>query len=118
MEREKSQNRDNRTLSSDPGVPGFEGQGREAVDLRRESSHATWPRVPMYEGQARRTHSEQPGVSRVRDTEVDNKYGNIDGERQGRRVLRPQSVKERFLRTPSRSRRSNKCHLLRRNLGV
>lgn len=106
MDREKSQTRDYRTLSPDPGVPRFEGQGRKAVDLRRESSYATWPRVPMYEGQARRTLSEQPGVSRVRDTEVDNNYDNIDGERQGRRVLRPQRVKERFLRTPSRSRRS------------
>lgn len=105
MERERSRSQDYRTFSPDPGEPRFEGQGRAPVDLTRQASCASWPRVSRCEDQAKRTLSVQPGVSRVRDTEVERSYVN-DGERHSRRVLRSQEVRKRFLRTPSRLRRS------------
>ncbi|KAL4720809.1 hypothetical protein ACJJTC_013448 [Scirpophaga incertulas] len=115
MEKEKSL-RDYRTFSPDLGVRGsrFEGLNRVPEDLRPERSNATWPRVFMREDQALRAFSE-PGVSRRRgtegvslrrDTEVKSYY-NYDEERHGRRVLRPQQVTDRLLRTPRRRSRSS-----------
>ncbi|CAH2229081.1 jg21182 [Pararge aegeria aegeria] len=89
--------------SADPGVPRFEGQGREALDLRQgASSHASWPGDPRLEGQVRRArhcYSEQPRVSRVRHTEVE-RNEQLDGERQQRTVIHGRRVIERSLCTP------------------
>lgn len=108
MDREKSRNRDDGTFSPDTGVPRFEGQCRQVLDLRRrERSNATWPGEPRYEGQAktRRQCSEQPGVSRVRYTEVD-RHNSPDEEYRERRILQSRSREERSLRTPVRHVRS------------
>ncbi|XP_046972455.1 uncharacterized protein LOC124539202 [Vanessa cardui] len=92
--------------SADPGVPRFEGQGQDALDLRQHTSRASWPGEPRYEGQVRRAghyNSEQPRVSRERDTEGES-IRRPDGERQQLNDFREQRNMERSLRTPSVAR--------------
>ncbi|KAF9408187.1 hypothetical protein HW555_012044 [Spodoptera exigua] len=106
MDREETRHRV--TLSPDPGAPRSEGEGREVLDSRRakrrETSHETWPRESTRERRAWRPWSEQPGVSRVRDTEVECNE-DFGGERQDRMMFHMRRTEERALRTPVRSSR-------------
>lgn len=108
MDREETRDRNYDALSTDPGAPRFEGEGREVLDSRRakrrETSHETWPRESTRERRAWRPCSEQPGVARVRDTEVEYNE-DFGGERQDRMMFRVRRTEERALRTPARSSR-------------
>lgn len=86
---------------SDPGMSRVQDKGRGALESRhRESSHETWPRGSSRERRAWRQCSEQPGVSRVRDTEVEYRE-DLGEERRDRRMV--QRTEERALHTPARS---------------
>ncbi|CAG9785319.1 unnamed protein product [Diatraea saccharalis] len=97
------------TSATDLCVPRVEGQGHDVVDVRQgEPSYATWPGRPRYEGQAksRRRWSEQPGVSRVRDTEVANWVHSINEKHQEHEELQCQRTDKRHLSTPEGTGRS------------
>ncbi|XP_037301971.1 uncharacterized protein LOC119192244 [Manduca sexta] len=85
----------------DRNVSEYEAQGRDQSRLRCESQdrHRS---APKYEGQVRTqrmTCSEQPGISRVCYTEIDQHDLRISR----RKVHHPQRIQERSLRTPARS---------------
>lgn len=102
MDQDDCESRDPRSarFSVDPGVPRCEGQDQEALNMRRRApSHASWAGEPRLGGRSvRRYGSEQPGVSRVRDTEV----GYIDMRARGaeRQICRSPRLALRSLRTP------------------